>query len=61
MRFLIMAFFPAGALLGGVLGEVVGTRWTLVVAGVVALVAPIVLILALHRHRDVEEFDPVEP
>jgi MFS family permease len=60
MRFLIMAFFPAGALLGGVLGEVIGTRWTLVVAGVVALAAPVVLIRALRRHRDVEEFDPIE-
>ncbi len=56
MRFLIMAFFPAGALIGGVLGELVGTRWTLVVAGGVALVAPVVLVLALRRHRDVEDF-----
>lgn len=58
MRFLIMAFFPAGALLGGVLGELIGTRWTLVAAGAVALIAPVVLVRALRRHRDVEEFDP---
>jgi MFS family permease len=57
MRFLIMAFFPAGALLGGILGELIGTRWTLVASGGVALIAPVVLVLALHRHRDVEEFE----
>ena len=51
-----MGLFPLGALVGGVLGETVGVRWTLVVAGLVVLVAPVVLFAALRRHRDVEEF-----
>lgn len=61
MRFAIMAFFPAGALAGGVLGETIGTRWTLVVAGGVALIAPLVLHPAIRGHRDVEEFLGISP
>jgi uncharacterized membrane protein YoaK (UPF0700 family) len=55
MRFLMMGTFPLGALLGGVLGELVGLRFTLWVSlGIVAVaVAPV------HRQlrgtRDVEE------
>jgi MFS family permease len=56
MGFAIMGLFPLGALVGGVLGETIGVRWTLVVAGLVVLVAPVVLFAALRRHRDVEEF-----
>jgi MFS family permease len=55
MRFAIMALFPLGAILGGVLGELIGTRWTLLVAGVVALAAPFVVFRALRGRRDVEE------
>lgn len=55
MGFAIMGLFPLGALVGGVLGETIGLRWTLVVAGVVVLVGPVVLFVALRRHRDVEE------
>lgn len=55
MRVLIMGLFPLGAIAGGVLGEVLGARLTLVIAGAVAVVAPIALFYALRRHRDVEE------
>lgn len=55
MRVLIMGLFPLGAVAGGVLGEVLGARLTLVVAGAVAISAPIALFVVLRRHRDVEE------
>lgn len=55
MQFAIMTLFPAGALVGGVLGELLGTRLTLLIAGLVGLVAPLVLYLAIRGHRDVEE------
>jgi predicted MFS family arabinose efflux permease len=58
MRVAIMGLFPLGALVGGVLGELIGVRATIVVAGVVVLAAPIVLVAALRRHRDVEDFAP---
>jgi MFS family permease len=54
----IMGLFPLGAVVGGVLGELVGVRATIVVAGLVVLVAPVVLFVALRRHRDVEELAP---
>lgn len=55
MQFAIMALFPAGALLGGVLGELLGTRLTLLIAGLVGLVAPVVLYAAIRGSREVEE------
>lgn len=58
MRVAIMGLFPLGALVGGVLGELIGVRATIVVAGVVVLAAPVVLVAALRRHRDVEDFAP---
>jgi MFS family permease len=54
MRVVIMGLFPLGAILGGVLGELVGTRLTLVAAGLVGLVAPVILFRAIS-HRDVED------
>jgi MFS family permease len=57
MRFAIMALFPLGAIVGGVLGELIGVRLTLLVAGGVALVAPIVLFPALRGLRDVEQLE----
>lgn len=57
MRFAIMALFPLGAIVGGVLGEVLGTRWTLVIAGGIGMIAPLVLWLAIRPHRDVEEYE----
>lgn len=55
MRFLIMAAFPLGGLLGGVLGEVAGLRPTLWVVGLVIVLAPAPLFVALRRFRDVED------
>jgi MFS family permease len=55
MRFLIMGLFPLGALLGGVLGELIGARATLWVAGAVIVLSPLPLYLALRHTRDVEE------
>ncbi|WP_035812440.1 MFS transporter [Jiangella gansuensis] len=55
MRFLIMAAFPLGALAGGVLGDTLGLRPALWVCGVVVLLAPAPLVLALRRYRDVED------
>jgi MFS family permease len=62
MRFAIMGLFPLGALVGGVLGQTIGTRLTLLVGGVVLLVAPIVLLVALRGRRDVDELveEPAE-
>ncbi len=65
MRFLIMGLFPLGALIGGVLGGGIGLRGTLAVAGVVLMLCPIPLFLALRRIRHVEELpawgsDPTE-
>jgi MFS family permease len=55
MRFLIMGLFPLGALLGGVLGELLGARSTLWVAGAIIVLAPVPLFFALRRTRDVED------
>lgn len=55
VRVAIMALFPAGAIAGGILGELIGTRWVLVVAGAVAIAAPLVLWPALRGIRDVED------
>jgi len=55
MRFLIMGLFPLGALVGGALGELVGLRGTLGVAGAVLILCPLPLFLALRGRRDVEE------
>jgi MFS family permease len=55
MQFLIMGLFPLGALLGGVLGEVIGARATLWVAGAIIVLSPVPLFLALRHTRDVDE------
>ncbi|GMA94539.1 hypothetical protein GCM10025881_13630 [Pseudolysinimonas kribbensis] len=49
MRVAIMGLFPLGALLGGVLGEAIGARGTLLVAGAVVLIAPVLLVVGLPR------------
>jgi MFS family permease len=55
MRFLIMGLFPLGALTGGVLGELIGARSTLWVAGAIIVLSPAPLLLALRHTRDVED------
>ena len=55
MRFLIMGAFPLGAFIGGILGELVGLRGTLWIAGIIILLSPIPLFLALRHTRDIEE------
>jgi MFS family permease len=55
MRFLIMGAFPIGALTGGILGERLGLRGTLWVAGIMILLAPFPLFLVLRDTRDVDE------
>jgi MFS family permease len=58
MRFLIMALFPLGALLGGILGELIGLRGTLWVAGGIIVLAPLPLVMALRGTRDVDDLRP---
>ena len=54
MRVLIMGLFPLGAVVGGVLGELIGLRGTLWVAGALILLSPIPLIRAFGGVRDIE-------
>jgi MFS family permease len=58
MRFLIMATFPIGALVGGALGEVVGLRGALLITCVVGLLAPLPAYLVLRGRHHVEELQP---
>jgi MFS family permease len=55
MKFAIMGLFPLGALLGGILGEYVGLRVALLVAGVIIVLSPVPVYRALHHIRDVDE------
>jgi MFS family permease len=55
MRFLIMGLLPLGAFVGGVLGETLGLRGTLWVAGGLIVLSPIPLYLALRHTRDVDD------
>ena len=52
MRFLIMATFPAGALIGGTLAEVLGLRGSLWVSGALLTVAALPVHRALRHARD---------
>lgn len=55
MRVLIMGLYPVGALLGGVLGELLGARGALLVTFAVGLPAPVPVYLALRGVRDVDD------
>ena len=55
MTVLIMGLFPLGALAGGVLGELIGARGALLVAGAALGVAPVTLYVALRHIRDIED------
>lgn len=54
MRVLIMGLFPVGALVGGLLGNLVGARLTLAAVAVVGLAAPVALFATLRGHREIE-------
>jgi MFS family permease len=58
MRVAIMGLFPLGAVLGGVLGNLVGPRLTLAVSGAVLLVAPVLVRRATRGARDVQDLAP---
>ncbi|WP_188189874.1 MFS transporter [Nonomuraea sp. SYSU D8015] len=58
MRFLMMGLFPLGALLGGLLGEAVGPRPTLWLAGAIIVLSPLPVRMALRGARDVEDVPP---
>jgi Na+/melibiose symporter-like transporter len=59
VRFLVMGALPAGGLLGGGLGTVIGVRPTLVVIAAGLAVAPIFVVLSpLRRVREVAELVP---
>ncbi|MCU1408403.1 MAG: transporter [Microbacteriaceae bacterium] len=58
MRFLIMGLLPVGAVIGGVLGETIGLRQTLWVAGGLIVLSPIPLYVALRHTRDVDDVAP---
>jgi MFS family permease len=60
MQVVVMGLFPVGALIGGVLGDAIGARWTLVVAGGLLLVCPVVLWVALRGVREVSELAEVQ-
>jgi MFS family permease len=51
MRFLIMGLFPLGALVGGVLGSLVGVRATLWVSGGLIVVSALPVYLAIRPER----------
>lgn len=55
MRFLIMGLTPLGAVVGGVLGDAIGARWTLLVSVLVVALSPVPSWRSLRRHRSVED------
>jgi predicted MFS family arabinose efflux permease len=55
MRFLMMSLFPLGALLGGLLGELVGLRPTLWLSGGIIAASAIPVHRALRHVRDLED------
>jgi MFS family permease len=54
-RVLVMGLFPAGALLGGALGELLGARTTLWIATAIVVISPLPVYRALRHTRDVED------
>jgi MFS family permease len=57
MRVMVMALFPVGALIGGALGSLVGTRFTLGVSGAALLAGSVPVYLALRGVREVEDLE----
>jgi MFS family permease len=58
MRFLLMGLFPLGALIGGVLGTLIGPRLTLLVATALILLSWLPVYYALEGTRDIGETLP---
>lgn len=52
MRVMIMGLFPIGALLGGVVGDWLGARATLLLVGLLSCLCPVLLYPALRRHEE---------
>lgn len=61
MQVVVMGLFPVGALVGGIMGDVIGPRWTLVVAGTLLLACPVVLWSALRGAREVSDLPDAAP
>lgn len=61
MRFLIMGGFPAGALIGGALGELIGLRLTLWVSGTLLTMAALPVYLALRHTRHADDLPSWTP
>ncbi|MGN6760443.1 MAG: MFS transporter [Leifsonia sp.] len=55
MQVVVMGLFPLGAIVGGVLGDAVGARSTLILAGALLLLCPALLWRALRGLRDVSD------
>jgi uncharacterized membrane protein YoaK (UPF0700 family) len=55
VRFLIMGMFPLGALVGGVIGELVGLRATLWLSGALIVLSTLPAHRALRGVRDVTD------
>lgn len=58
MRVVIMAAFPLGAIIGGAVGELVGLRAALWIAGAIIVVSPMPVYLVLRGIRDVDDMPP---
>ena len=59
MQVVVMGLFPLGAIVGGVLGDAIGARWTLILAGGLLLLCPALLWRALRGVRDVSDLPDV--
>ena len=55
MQVVVMGLFPLGAVVGGILGDAIGPRWTLLVAGALLLACPVLLWTALRGVREVSD------
>lgn len=59
MQVVVMGLFPLGAIVGGVLGDALGARSTLILAGALLLLCPALLWRALRGVRDVSDLPGV--
>ncbi|WP_020076298.1 MFS transporter [Cryocola sp. 340MFSha3.1] len=55
MQVVVMGLFPVGAIVGGLLGDAIGARWTLIVAGILLLACPVILWASLRGVREVAD------